>query len=229
MHPDCSGQNAGRFDRIHGGIFPALTAMSTATTSSGALYGLPDYVREVEQVLTRRPAQPIVVREVSALTKRLVASDRWLEERFRIAQTDRYARHLLHHDPQNRFIVLSLVWMPGQTTPIHDHSCWGVMGLLQNSLEEVCYDRLDDGSRPDFAELQQSRGADVGTGSVAYLLPPYEEIHRIGNASDKPTISVHIYGRDLDEVNVFDPQTGKVSPMRIKYYSPECSGAPFII
>ena len=201
----------------------------TTMSPSAQQFGLDDYVRTVDEILVRRPANKVIIREVSAATKRLVASDQWLDERFRIGSPDCYTRHLLHRDPQNRFVVLALVWLPGQMTPIHDHSCWGVMGILQNSLEEICYDRLDDGTRPDFAELEQSRGTDVGRGSVAYLLPPYEEIHRIGNSSDKPTISLHIYGRDLDEVNVFDQVTGKVSPMRIKYYSPECGKAPFVI
>jgi len=202
-----------------------MTAMSTA----GSLYGLQDYVRDVGGILDRHPAMPVIIREVSALTKRLCADDRWLDERHRVSDQDHYTRHLLHKDPNNRSIVLSLVWLPGQATPVHDHSCWGVMGLIENSREEVCYSRLDDGARADFAELQQSRGSDVGKGSVAYLLPPYEEIHRIGNVSDKSTVSVHIYGRDLDEVNVFDLATGKVNPMRIKYYSPECGKQPFII
>ena len=200
--------------------------MSTTATSG---YGLTDYVASIEGVLARRPANKIIIREVSAATKQLCASDRWLEERHRIGSPDRYVRHLLHRDPQNRFVVLALVWQPGQMTPIHDHSCWGVMGLIHNSLEEICYERLDDGKRADFAELEQSRGTDVGQGGVAYLLPPFEEIHRIGNTSDKPTISLHVYGRDLDEVNVFDPVSGKVSPMRIKYYSPECGKEPFVI
>ena len=202
-----------------------MTTMST----SAKHFGLADYVHAVDEVLVRRPANKVIIREVSAATKRLVADDRWLDERFRVGSPDCYTRHLLHRDPQNRFVVLALVWMPGQMTPIHDHSCWGVMGILQNSLEEICYDRLDDGSRTDFAEIEQSRGTDVGKGSVAYLLPPYEEIHRIGNSSNQPTISLHIYGRDLDQVNVFDQVTGKVSPMRIKYYSPECGKAPFVI
>jgi predicted metal-dependent enzyme (double-stranded beta helix superfamily) len=194
-----------------------------------ASYGLDDYVHDIGALLDHHPAMPIIVREASALTKQLVADERWLAEEYRTPGQDSYARHLLHRDPRNRFIVLALVWQPGQATPIHDHSCWGVMGLLQNSLEECGYDRLDDGSRRGFAELQQSRGSEVGRGSVAYLLPPYEEIHRIGNISDKPTVSIHIYGRDLDEVNVFDTVTGKVSRMRIKYYSPECGAQPFII
>lgn len=216
----------GRLDGQPAAIFPAMTAMSTASTPT---FGLQDYVRSIDTVLRRRPANPVIIREVSLATKQLCADDRWLEERHRVGSPDCYTRHLLHHDPENRFVVLALVWMPGQMTPIHDHSCWGVMGILQNSLEEVCYDRLDDGKRPDFAELEQSRGTDVGRGSVAYLLPPYEEIHRIGNTSSKPTISLHVYGRDLDAVNVFDQVSGKVSPMRIKYYSPECGKAPFVI
>ena len=203
-----------------------MTAMSTATAPG---FGLGDYVRAIEDVLDRRPSNRLIIREVSVATKKLCADDRWLEERHRVGSPDCYTRHLLHRDPENRFVVLALVWMPGQMTPIHDHSCWGVMGILQNSLEEVCYDRLDDGKRPDFAELEQSRGTDVGRGSVAYLLPPYEEIHRIGNTSSRPTISLHVYGRDLDAVNVFDQVSGKVSPMRIKYYSPECGKAPFVI
>ncbi len=221
-----TGEDAAPGTGRAGAIFPTIPAMSTASPPAS---GLAEYVRTIEEVLDRRPSNRVIVREVSLATKRLVADDRWLDERFRVGNPDCYTRHLLHRDPQNRFVVLSLVWMPGQMTPIHDHSCWGVMGLVQNSLEEICYDRLDDGKRRDFAQLEQSRGTDVGKGGVAYLLPPYEEIHRIGNTSNQPTVSLHVYGRDLDEVNVFDQATGKVSPMRIKYYSPECGKAPFVI
>lgn len=199
------------------------------STASSPTFTLQDYVRTIETVLDRRPANKVIIREVSLATKQLVADDRWLDERFRVGSPDCYTRHLLHKDAQNRFVVLALVWQPGQMTPIHDHACWGVMGIVENMLEEVCYDRLDDGSRSDFAALEQSRGTDVGQGGVAYLLPPYEEIHRIGNTSGKPTVSLHVYGRDLDEINVFDAHSGKVSPMRIKYYSPECGKQPFVI
>ncbi|MFK7740862.1 MAG: hypothetical protein AB8H80_11120 [Planctomycetota bacterium] len=217
---------------IQPAIFPQKHQMSTATPSDAKPrpdYGLTDYVQEIGQILDRRPSNRVIVREVSKATKELCRDDRWLDERFRIGSQDNYTRHLLHKDPNNRFIVLSLVWQPGQITPIHDHACWGVMGMVDNTLEEICYDRLDDGSRADFCELEQSRGTDVAKGAVAYLLPPYEEIHRIGNTSNKPTISLHVYGRDLDEINVFDQVSGKVSPMRIKYYSPDIGDIPFVI
>src|SRR5262249_28793735 len=63
------------------------------TASSGTLYGLQDYVRDLGAVLDRRPAMPVIIREVSALTKKLVADDRWLDERFRVASQDHYTRH----------------------------------------------------------------------------------------------------------------------------------------
>jgi predicted metal-dependent enzyme (double-stranded beta helix superfamily) len=203
-----------------------MTAISHA---AGPVRGLQDYVRTIEALLDRRPALPTIIREASLATAELCSDDRWLGSQHRIASPDSYTRHLLHRDRMNRFVVLSLVWLPGQATPVHDHDCWGVMGVLQSELEEVHYDRLDDGSRPDHADLSESRRTVVGQGAVAHLLPPYEEIHRIGNIGSRPAISVHVYGRDLDDVRVYDPVSGKVSTMRIRYYSPECGTVPFVI
>lgn len=187
------------------------------------------YIGEIARILDRHPSMPIKIREVSALTEDLVTTDGWLDDCHRKPVQDTYARYLLHRDRLNRFVVLSLVWLPGQATPIHDHSCWGVMGILEGAIEEVGYERLDDGSRADYAELEERRGVRVTRGSSGYVLPPYEEIHRIGNPTKQTAVSVHVYGRDLDQINVYDLVTHKVSPMRIRYYNTECGSAPFVI
>lgn len=192
-------------------------------------YDLPAFVSEVENILDRHPSMPVKVKEVSSLVQRLVADGSWLEEQWRQPREDSYARYLLHRDRLNRFVVLSLVWLPGQATPIHNHGCWGVMGILENALEEVDYERLDDGSIPDRAELREINGRLVSNGSTSYVLPPYQEIHRIGNPTQKPTLSIHVYGRDIDEVRVFDLVTKKVSTMRIKYYGAGLDCCDFVI
>ncbi|MFO1054536.1 MAG: cysteine dioxygenase family protein [Planctomycetota bacterium] len=203
--------------------------MTRATEERQETTGLARFVQGVERVLDARPAMPVTIKEVSTLLFDLLRKpDGIPADAFR-PRDDSYARHLLHRDRQNRFVVLALVWRPGQGTPIHDHSCWGVMGLLENSLQEVGYERLDDGSRPGYAELRELTGRQVSAGSTSYLLPPYQEIHAIGNNTDRITISIHVYGRDIDEVNVFEPNTKTVRPMRIKYYSPDCGGADFAI
>ncbi len=199
------------------------------TTRPVDVYDLTAFVRDVEAILARSPSMPVKVKEVGALTTRLVQDGSWLADRYRIGREDCYARHLLHRDRQNRFVVLSLVWLPGQATPIHDHACWGTMGIVEGQIEEVNYDRLDDGARRDYAELAEVGGKVVGPGSTSYLLPPYREIHRIGNPGPGTSVSVHVYGRDIDEVNVFDLVTRKVSTMRIKYYNPDTGGCEFAI
>lgn len=202
------------------------TSCSAPTRPS---YDLAQFVHDVEGILDQRPSVPVTIKEVSTLVGRLVSDERWLPQQYRSPIQDSYARYMLHRDRTNRFVVLSLVWLPGQATPIHDHSAWGVMGIMENALEEVVYERLDDGSREGYAELRETHGRMVGAGSVSYVLPPYEEVHRIANPTERPSLSVHVYGRDLDEVNVFDMVTKKVSPMRIKYYSPVSSACDFII
>jgi len=201
----------------------------TRHSTEPALYGLADFVRDVEAVVDRHPAAPVLIKEVSQHLFRLISDDAWLPDACREPRSDTYARHLLHKDRQNRFVVLSLVWQPGQGTPIHDHSCWGVMGMLDNSLQEIGYERLDDGSRPGYAELRELSGRQVTRGSTSWLLPPYQEIHAIGNNTETTTVSIHVYGRDIDEVNVFDPHARSVRPMRIKYYNPERGGPDFAI
>ncbi|MCC6784537.1 MAG: cysteine dioxygenase family protein [Planctomycetes bacterium] len=187
------------------------------------------FVAGVEAVLDCRPAMPVTIKQVSALLLELLDDSSWLAEAAKRPRDDSYARHLLHRDRDNRFVVLALVWRPGQGTPIHDHACWGVMGVLENSLQEVGFERLDDGTQPGFAELRELTGRQVSAGSTSYLLPPYQEIHAIGNNTDRMTISIHVYGRDIDEVNVFEPIGRTVRPMRIKYYDPERGGPDFAI
>jgi predicted metal-dependent enzyme (double-stranded beta helix superfamily) len=207
--------------------------MAATTTTEEPIgdvrYDLESFVSDVERVLDPHPAMPILIKDVSRLLYRLCRDGSWLAPENRVGRDDSYARHLLHKDPQNRFVVLSLIWRPGQGTPIHDHSCWGVMGVMENALEETIYERLDDGSRPDYAEIRETQGGQVSAGSTSYLLPPYHEIHAIGNTGDRDAVSIHVYGRDIDEVNVFEPSSNSVRKMRIKYYQPECGGSDFVI
>ena len=209
-----------------------MTAIQAETrTDAGAERprSLTEYIAAIDQCLERKLAAPALIKEVSQLTRRLVASSAWVPPAWRIGTPDHYARHLLHRDPRNRYVCLSLVWMPGQGTPVHDHRCWGIMGILENQLEVVNYERLDDGSRPGYAELNETDGFDSCQGATCYILPPYQEIHRIGNRTDRPSISFHIYGRDIDEVNVFDLERRTVQSMRIKYYATHCGQQDFII
>ena len=107
----------------------------------------------------------------------------------RLGQPDRPAGHLLHAEPDGAFSILGLVWRPGQTTRIHDHITWCVVGVLAGVEHEELYD-----------EALNPLGARDGLpGEVSGFAPP-GDIHRIRNDSDEIAISLHIYGTDIIRV-----------------------------
>src|SRR5262249_10385385 len=50
---------------------------------------------------------------------------------------DRPAGHLLHAEPDGTFSILGLIWRPGQSTRIHDHITWCVVGVLAGTEQET--------------------------------------------------------------------------------------------
>jgi hypothetical protein len=109
------------------------------------------------------------------------------------------------------------VWPPGTETKIHDHSSWGVYCCAVGSVLEERYERLDDGSRLDHANLKKiwhlMWSTEDGASSV---LPNDGGIHRVGNPGDSVAISVHLYGPRLREVDGrdYDPSRDYVCDRR---------------
>lgn len=132
---------------------------------------------------------------VSEQLATLVRDPDVLAPEFREASAECYRSHLVALAPSRRFSVMSLVWLPGQATPIHDHACWCVVGVLQGLEREERFSlRADDaGSR----WLCPTDDVSVHVGEVSTLIPPEENIHRVRNAGESLAISIHVYGADL--------------------------------
>jgi len=96
--------------------------------------------------------------------------------------------------PEGKYSIVALVWKPGQATPIHDHSCWCVVGVWQGVERESTYDLHESGGELRLVR----RGATfAGPGDVSVLVPPDEDIHRVENAGAGIAISLHVYGDDI--------------------------------
>src|SRR5258708_3543372 len=50
---------------------------------------------------------------------------------------DGYQTHLVHAEPDGSFSIVVMVWLPGQTTPVHDHLTWCVTAALQGTETEA--------------------------------------------------------------------------------------------
>ena len=114
-----------------------------------------------------------------------------------------YARRLLHRDPSGKYTMVVMTWGPGQKTALHDHAgIWCVECVVDGNMEVSQYDLT---SEVDGAFRFEKRNHVVaGRGSAGCLIPPFE-YHTLGNAADTPSVTLHVYGGEMDHCHVFEP------------------------
>ncbi len=125
----------------------------------------------------------------------LVRLDDWLPEAYARPHAEHYRQYLLYCDPLERFSVVSFVWGPGQETPVHDHTVWGLVGMLRGAEECEAFVRDAGGS------LSSQGRHRLQPGDVDAVSPTIGDIHRVRNAyDDRVSISIHVYGADIGAV-----------------------------
>jgi predicted metal-dependent enzyme (double-stranded beta helix superfamily) len=93
--------------------------------------------------------------------------------------------HRLAEEPE--YEVWLLTWLPGQGTDLHDHGgSAGAFHVMSGSLVE---DTVIPGSPARITARELGEGAGRRFGG--------RHIHRITNRSNRPAISVHVYGPAL--------------------------------
>ncbi|HLT21125.1 MAG TPA: cysteine dioxygenase family protein [Thermomicrobiales bacterium] len=160
-----------------------------------------------------------VVEEAIPHFSELIADMSWLEEKFQVPVEGGIANYMLAKAVDNSWSVVSTVWWPGYGTPVHDHLIWGMVGVWKGVELERRYRRLDDGSRPNYAELEEIGVAYNRPGDISGLVPPDDDYHLIRNPADEPSYSIHVYGGSLDGVlrHSYNLETGEVTEFRSRY------------
>jgi len=148
-------------------------------------------------------------REGGAALRDLVAADDWLMPEFAMPDPAQYRQYLLYCDPLERFSVVSFVWGPGQKTPVHDHTVWGIIGMLRGA--ETSRNYAQDAS----GHLTPAGEECLLPGMVTAVSPQIGDIHLVENAlPDRASISIHAYGANIGAVarHVFVPDSGDQKP-----------------
>jgi predicted metal-dependent enzyme (double-stranded beta helix superfamily) len=157
-------------------------------------------VRGFEALLDDTEAEPDILDRGRRLVADLIARDDWLPESHARPDPARYSQYLLHRDAARRFSIVSFVWGPGQATPIHDHTVWGLVGILRGAELSERFTETGQG----LHWLATDR---LEAGAVDAVSPHIGDIHRVANAyPDRVSISIHVYGADIGAVerHVFD-------------------------
>src|SRR5207247_1111807 len=110
------------------------------------------------------------------LLERLVKNETLRAHSANWPSTEGHKNLLLYVDPEYDFVINAVVRVPGRKGSVHDHAdAWVLYGLLDGTESLERWDRLDDGSKPDFADIKL---ASVTTGSQGKVdLVPPRNIH----------------------------------------------------
>ena len=157
----------------------------------------------------RSPAD--CVEALSPLMFRLLKSKKnFLQPQHFRSHPDRYERNAIYIDTDDRLSLFSIVWLPGQWTPIHDHGTWGLVGVLEGVLEERNYIRVDRQTSDADEGIDLVRGGKtmLAPGSVTSFVPNPDHIHMTGNSdSQQRIVSLHLYGSAMAGFNTYSLET----------------------
>ena len=117
-----------------------------------------------------------------------------------------YARRLLHRDPQRTLLGDRDDVGAGQGTAVHDHGgLWCVEGVVDGEIAVTQY--LVQPDTDGYYRVTPIGSLLAGTGSAGCLIPPTDH-HVLANARPaKASVTLHVYGGDLDDCKVFLPAT----------------------
>ncbi|HEY6878453.1 MAG TPA: hypothetical protein VI299_10570 [Polyangiales bacterium] len=170
-------------------------AVRTAHQSPANLARLRDFVLDLAALLDATRDESVLLERGRQLLATLVANDDWLPDAYARPDPARYQQYLLHCDSGQRFSIVSFVWGPGQATPIHDHTVWGLIGVLRGAESSQAYRRDAHGIHALGAPERLEAGA------VSAVSPSIGDIHRVQNVyDDRTSISIHVYGADIGAV-----------------------------
>jgi len=149
-----------------------------------------DFVRDAEALIDDPQA-------IADRLAGLLDEDGWLAPEHQMPGIDSYRQHLLHVSSCRRLSVVALVWRPGQRTPIHDHVSWCVVGVYRGVEQETRYELVERGDREYLHAVET---IDAHPGHVEALIPPAENIHVVEAGGRGLTISIHVYGADIERL-----------------------------
>ena len=176
---------------------------------AGGIERLRAFISELTALLDAGADEPATLERGGGALKSLVSVDDWLPPEFAEPNPESYRQYLLYCDPWERFSVVSFVWGPAQRTPIHDHTVWGLIGMLRGA--EISRDYTRDPVRG----LLPGTVSRLEPGAVTAVSPRIGDIHTVENAlADRPSISIHAYGANIGAVarHVFVADTGAAKP-----------------
>lgn len=175
------------------------------TLEPGKYYRLYRFLTELEDILETFHDDISRLKAITPLVRKLLVSSYWLQLEYSAPDPKTgWSVNFLYREHEFPLTVQMVSWLPGQTSPIHNHGTWGIVALVGGQERNCLWRRNPQPDRPDYLE----RGDDIllNPGDVVALTA--NAIHSVEALGNEPTVSFNLYGvTRFDQRSEFDPAT----------------------
>jgi predicted metal-dependent enzyme (double-stranded beta helix superfamily) len=162
-----------------------------------SVYSLQDFIEDLDRITRAETSQEKIVSAAKPLLIKLVQQPNCIEPKYRKRGATAYGRYMLHR--ALLFNVSAVVWGPGDNAKAHNHDTWGMVGVVENEIQETRFRRKDNGSQTS-ADLEVTAVLKNRAGMVSCLISPNDDIHEMNNVTGRDTVEIHVYGKDLTDM-----------------------------
>lgn len=180
-------------------------------------YTLADFIGDMRRTVAAGRDENEIIAGMRPLVGRFAQSSSWRRpDLYEVDPDQGFGVHPLHEEPDHSLAVFAVSWSPGRGTPPHDHGVWAIVVGVDGPETNAFWERIDDGSRPGYAELRKIGEKVFGAGEV--LAMPAGTIHSVNNDSAQVTMSLHVYGKHVNYTrrSQFDPAQRTEKPFIVK-------------
>ena len=124
-------------------------------------YSLQEFIQDLDRITLNEASPAKIVEGAKPLLAKLVQQKDCIEPHYRKRGAMAYGRYMLHR--ATRFNISSVVWGPGDSAKAHNHDTWGMVGVIENEIQETRFRRKDDGANAQFADLEVTAWCKDGT------------------------------------------------------------------
>jgi len=160
---------------------------------------------EVSRLVARNNGNPMGAQdEIIASIKQLLARPDLLEVGMNRPAVNADSSRILYYDPDIMF-VMGYSKGNGRYDPPHNHGNWIATAVYRGEVEYTDYRRVDDLSRPGYAELEVTAHGILKAGDVGLTPPPPHDIHSNTMITENYTMVV-IGGGFAKARHYYDPE-----------------------
>lgn len=168
-------------------------------------YRLYRFLTELEDILDTVEDDYSRILAITPLVRKLLASSYWLQMEFTQPPIEPgWSVQYLYDEYEFPLTVQMVAWLPGHTSPIHNHATWGIVAIVSGQEKNHFWRRVPT---PEYPSRIESVGEKILLpGDIIAFTP--DAIHSVEALGQEPVITFNLYGvTAYHERFEFDPVT----------------------